>query len=134
MEKSDVAQMVGGIIDIRDFSTFNSIHGRAEGDQLLRQLKQHFSHLGAFGICSLSCDGDEIVFWSENLGMSDLREHILKVESQLRDKYCDFQMWCCFSTMGKDTFDPKKFFRLMNQSLPQIKMSNKAVDSTLYRA
>ncbi|MEM7697918.1 MAG: hypothetical protein AAF236_05890 [Verrucomicrobiota bacterium] len=130
MEKPDVIHMVGGIVDVRDFSAFNSIHGRAVGDQLLRHLKQHFSHLAALGIHSLSGDGDEIVFWSESLEMSDLRKHILKIESQLRNEYRDFQMWCGFSTMSKDTFDSRIFFRQMNQFLPQIKMSNKAVDST----
>lgn len=122
--------MVGGIIDIRDFFAFNSIHGRSVGDQLLRQLKQYFSDLVAVGIHSLSGDGDEIVFWTENLDMSDLQKHILRIESQMRDEYSNFQMWCCFSTMRKDTFNSEIFFQLMNQSLPQIKMSNKAVDST----
>lgn len=130
MEKSDVNNMVGGIVDIRDFSAFNSIHGRAVGDQLLRHLKQQFAHLAAVGILYLSGDGDEIVFWSENLEMSDLRRHILEIENRLRDEYCDFQMWCGFSTMRKDTFSSENFFRLMNESLPKIKMSNKAVDST----
>lgn len=134
MEKPNVSHVLGGIVDIRDFAAFNSNHGRAEGDQLLHQLKQRFFRLASVGIHTLSGDGDEIVFWTEELEMSELRGYILEIERQLRGEYHDFQMWCGFSRMRKDAFNSKGFYQLMNQSLPQIKLSNKAVDSTRYRA
>jgi GGDEF domain-containing protein len=130
MEKSDVSYIVGGIVDIRGFATFNSIHGREAGDQLLHELKQHVSGLIAVGINSYSCDGDEVVFWTEALEMLDLRKHILEIEGLLRDKHHDFRMWCGFSRTRKENFDVKHFYRSMNQSLPQIKMSNKALHPT----